>query len=574
MPRSVTRYTYCVWDWEAGNRTEARRHVGLLFSRTEPWIYPEVVEIVRQHPPAQEFLRFPEHPYFILPCSPTDRDISKKGHNLYRQPANYKRTAWRKPSKPTYFPPTNNEHALRDRKENVRTADALVQSGVCEWRYLVVPMVDTILSRELHPSTLHHTFILVWENGHKRFRYQQLWDKCPLVQGMFHGYHGCPKCDLRGIKCVSKWFSEVLEESEVPVRFEELQYGTSRTYIRKVDEDPQSYMVPRDWNSKYRKILEAEDDVFLEYGDPEQQAVLPGINRLPPGTILRYVSRGKCRIPGTSMILDKSEYTPALTTLDPKDIAKNQREYNSNAKKAAKTKRRQNSTCGTGDEACVLRCQECPRWKSKAKISWTSASPCKTRWSSYDEMLDAGVSSMKEELSYEERDFAIAFASSTRRFYCVNPDTGLKIQVEYGGLRISDGEVQHVLVREEKGGFVQELYRGPWEGLRQFVRRWSPWNQKRFWCLENKVRDVSVDDAAKVFYAECANIKYFWGQSAWGGYSRRSVVAISVGGSYDHYTAKNTKIHVRTVYGHNYWFHNPGRLAKEQDWSWFNYIPD
>ena len=577
-----TRFAYAGWDNINTHQTSAVKHVGLIFSRVEPWDIKELVGLINVHKPSKEFLRYPDHPYFIIPCPPTKgADLSE--HNLFRTPVHASFHRVNEDSCPdsarclikgncvgwaptTSHPPSGRKAshaALINRNNAYKTSDSKISVESEEWRYIVTPVIDTALHQELHPSTLQYTFTMVWDGHLETFDYQEMWGRCPIVQGIFQGYAGCPRCDLRGPKCTRTWFLEALK-ARTPLTESDLQVAVSYNR-REEDGEGVPYVISGDWD-KNVKTLASNTVETVRTGDPLDQGLIGGVTRLSAAHEMLYVSRGKCRPPGSPMIMNTNDYTPAQTTLVPAEVVQNAAQYQRNAEKSAATKNRHTKVCGVGKTACVLREQGCVRWRK-----W---GPCKTRWESPEHMLQEGAKVLKDTIVYTEFDFAVAFHFAGHEFCCVNPETGRRIRAQYGGLHIQDGKVYHQIVREGSGGYVQELCHGTWREVREFVRKWAPNKARDFWYAQEEAREVTVTDEAKTLYAECATLGHLWSYSMYMGHCAIDITCVSADGHRPAYTADNTSITVDTVYGHSFYFRGPRELKQELDRCWFSYIPD
>lgn len=553
----TVRFTYASWTSNAGMKTPWRRQVGLIFSQTKPWDLDTLVYVVNNQEDIKDFLRFPRHPFFVIHAPPwndgeeedlTESEIEevKRDHPLIRKPA---RSITKK--------------ALRDRERNAWTGDEMFSGGQRrEYRYIVTPTVTTVLNRELHPSTLSYQFTLVWKGGKQTFTYREMWELCPIVQSMFHGYHGCPNCDIRGTDCLVKWFKALLDRKGVPVKYDHLQVSSLSSHYSG-DRSPNEFIIPRTWNKCYKDKFSGIDEK-INTGKPIDQKNLPGIPRSK--TIhLKFIPRSKCKKVEASTFLSPYAYTPSETTLNPVNIEENTLQYKRIARKSAETRKHHNSVCGTGDEACMLREEGCDRWKKGySKNRW----PCNRRWTKPERMLTAGRRPFMKGVEHTEEDFLRAFHLGNSTFWCVNPNTGRLCGARYGGLRFADGTTQHVIVR--KTGESDDWFVGSWEELLKFVRRWAPWAQQRF-HKENEP-EGSVSPEARVFYAECAAVRWFETRTLFGYHSSRNV---SVGVSTDRkdYTAENTRVTVILESGSTRYFRTPAKLVKLRDWRWFKWIP-
>lgn len=555
MPSPVTRFTYAMWSQEAGIRTSVRSHACLVFSRTDPWHYEDLIEIVKYQENISSFLRFPDHPYFIL-HSPPPKETSWEKHPLTR-----------KPYRNSYRMPLSQDLRTRYAPEG----DDLIRKDLEEYRYLAVPTVTSVLSRELHPSTLDYKFTLVWESGHQTFSYREMWELCPIIQGMYDGSYGCVRCDLRGKKCINNWFEKLLKQKNVPLSLENLQYHDGSHFILH-DADPTYFYIPPNWNEKYREKFQGVDNVLLEMAAFPGQLPLPGMEVKHKTTRLKFVSRGKCKRPGSSPFTPKHEYTPAQTYLDPDTIEHFDLYYKKLSKKASKSRKQRNSICGTRSNPCVLKCEGCTRWRS-----YRNDPPCKTKWDSVAQMYREGIAKFKLETTYTNADFQRAFYFAGLEFKCINPETRRECFVDYGGLRFRNGKAVHVIVRHQRSELT-EWFAGSWEELRCFIRRWSPWNAKRF--ASQDWADIEISDEVKLLYAECASKDVYWVSTpggGWGGSYIHEVVSVEPCWKRSIYEEANTSICVKTTsfVMDELVFSSPIELITYRGWyGWFTWIPE
>lgn len=553
MSTPVTRFTYSTWVKDAGNATAARRHVGLIFSRMEPWHVGELVDVIDHQSALQEFLRYPDHPYFIIHCPPTT--VQKwETHPLTRQPI--KRT-WRTPSKKEFL-----------NRPGHYTGTPFVRKNLAEYRYIAVPSLTTVLARELHESTLEYKFTVVWDGMHCDFTYREMWNRCSIVQGMFQGSSGCPDCELHGTSCVETWLQGLLRDKHVPVGLTSFQHlGPERW--RPSSAGVTYFEVPADWNEVYKKQFSGLEDTHLFLKPHEHQPPLPGMEPARRPAHLKFISRGKCKQENASPFTSKETYTPEQTYLDPETIEAHETYYKNVAAKAAKSRKQHNQICGTGDDACILRCEGCARWRPR----YTGPPACQTRWHSVPDMLAAGVKRFKERVTYKDTDFRHAFNLSGHEFLCTNPETHRACHVVYGGLRFREGKAVHTIMRQVKSDCA-EWFAGSWEELRCFVRRWAPWEASTFIKPEGGI--VHVSDAMKLFYAECATPEVYWITSGWGGSYRHTAVSIRPARTFARYHARNTTLDVETTSSvvPELSFSSPVELLEYKGWrDWFTWIP-
>ena len=553
---TTTRFTYFRWKGHAGNGGSWVDHPGLIFSRLQEWNAEELIHIIDEQEILQEFLGYPDHPYILLACPPPPKEAPET-HNLVRRPAGrqtYYRSyyALQKNYSRRYIPAEyvqTVEHlgpdALRGLRSGRFTGDHLV-APVEEWRYLAVPSLDTVFTRELHPSTLHHEFIVVWDGGHAAFKYQQLWDQCPIIHTLSEGvYHACATCDLRGIKCLDRWFEEVLNASDVPLELADFQ----RTYRRFA---PDSYILrhtPYDWASAYRNMFKDFDA-----GDTQQYD-------------LQFVSRAKAAPVQASPFLSSEEYTPALTRLDPHTYAFHDNRLKQGAQAAAQTRREHKELCGEGDNACIFRREGCTRWRHGG---------CSTRWRNEEQMIEEGFKAFRWEVKYDPMDFKLALHFAGTAFECENPQTGRTVNAVYAGIdlregNLREGNIVHTIQRTSRER--ETIIKGTWQEIRQAIRRHAPSEQLAFKKAGENAHHLKLSKKLILFYAECAGRDWLPRlSSGWGS-----------GSAYARYVKawrhwKSNEVAGMTItceYGRSYSFKDLEEFAVllAQNSQWFRWIP-
>ena len=370
-----------------------------------------------------------------------------------------------------------------------------------EHRVVLSPVLDVPLGIGMRDEVADYSFwALFADDVMVEIAYPALRALCPVAGSMEMGCGYCPGCDLDGPwTCRWNWIQQRLTADGLEDRLAQMYRG-DRSYHY---EEP----VLRARNEKDEGLpqrLICNNKKWLEVlHERAQNRSIAGFDYVSG----YYTDRGKTRDMKWKDRWDNYIATTYLT----KDMIESRRgEASRKATKAAKTRSQHTEMCGiTTDEECLF-APECNLWR------WNSS--C-MRFLTEDH-LEAYLAAQAEQHADELLPITLIRRSimlAEEEFVGINPETGREKDMQFGGWV---GQSWWVNMKD---GYLwgDHLTFDTWLELKQWVRRWAPWELERFEKIDALLSQIPISDEFQQLYSLATKVTYLRYRSGFGYTSRR-----------------------------------------------------
>lgn len=375
-----------------------------------------------------------------------------------------------------------------------------------EYRVILSPVLDVPIGVAMRDPLSRHRFRALFSDGAViEITYPGLRARCPVAGAMEMGCGYCPGCELDGTwTCRWKWIQEQFEEEGNAGRLDQMyMYRRSYPYALPV-------LVEDTEEGKPAALLYNATKWLEELHARAQRANVSGFTYVSGYYTDRHRQTNqnwkRGRSPSFSGIY-----------LEESKISARQDRVSNRATKAAEAASDHRTICGMGtDEECIFVAGECSLWRR--------ADTCLrfTERSHLQQYVDACISeNPKALLPVETIQRSILLAED--EFMGINPDSDLEKHMQFGGW------VNGKWWINTKTGYTwgDHLFFETWLDLRQWVRRWAPWELLRLDHVDAMASKVSVDYDLHVLYSLAASVPTLSYSAGFGGRVIRKVSAIT-----------------------------------------------